>query len=134
MADIVFGFGSSHGPLLSTPPEQWDLRADADRKNPAHAYRGGTYSLGELLALRQDGGFAPGQPLRVDGLLHLVGMVGAGKSTLRDILNRGPMDPLVAWRYLREIGDGLLPRYARSEAPDELDLPQKRIGGIRHQH
>src|SRR5690349_16697391 len=27
--------------------------------------------------------------------------------TLRDILNRGPMDPLTAWRYLREIGDGL---------------------------
>ncbi len=27
--------------------------------------------------------------------------------TLRDILNRGPMDPLAAWRYLREIGDGL---------------------------
>src|SRR5437870_3859727 len=27
--------------------------------------------------------------------------------TLRDILNRGPMDALTAWRYLREIGDGL---------------------------
>ena len=27
--------------------------------------------------------------------------------TLRDILNRGPMDTLNAWRYLREIGDGL---------------------------
>src|SRR5438874_1565361 len=27
--------------------------------------------------------------------------------TLRDVLNRGPLDPLTAWRYLREIGDGL---------------------------
>src|SRR5438477_354450 len=27
--------------------------------------------------------------------------------TLRDILNRGTLDPLTAWRYLREIGDGL---------------------------
>lgn len=27
--------------------------------------------------------------------------------TLREVLNRGPMEPLVAWRYLREIGDGL---------------------------
>ena len=27
--------------------------------------------------------------------------------TLRDILNRGPLDALTAWRYLREIGDGL---------------------------
>src|SRR5213076_1251578 len=25
----------------------------------------------------------------------------------RDILNRGPLDTLSAWRYLREIGDGL---------------------------
>lgn len=27
--------------------------------------------------------------------------------TLRDVLNRGPMEALAAWRYLREIGDGL---------------------------
>ena len=27
--------------------------------------------------------------------------------TLRDVLNRGPVDALTAWRYLREIGDGL---------------------------
>src|SRR5947209_7119880 len=27
--------------------------------------------------------------------------------TLRDILNRGPLDTVSAWRYLREIGDGL---------------------------
>ena len=31
MSEIVLGIGSSHGPLLSTPPEQWDLRAKADR-------------------------------------------------------------------------------------------------------
>src|SRR5207248_10887541 len=27
--------------------------------------------------------------------------------TLRDVLNRGTLDALTAWRYLREIGDGL---------------------------
>jgi len=27
--------------------------------------------------------------------------------TLRDILNRGPLDTVTTWRYLREIGDGL---------------------------
>ena len=32
------------------------------------------------------GRFAPSGLLRIEGLLHLVGMVGAGKSTLRDIL------------------------------------------------
>jgi hypothetical protein len=39
----------------------------------------------ELLVRQQDG-FAPGASLEVSGLLHMVGMVGAGKSTLRDIL------------------------------------------------
>ena len=43
MADIVLGIGSSHGPLLSTPPEQWDLRAKADRENKSHWFRGKTY-------------------------------------------------------------------------------------------
>ena len=38
MAEIVLGIGSSHGPLLSTPPEQWDLRAKADRENKKHWY------------------------------------------------------------------------------------------------
>ena len=40
MARIVLGIGSSHGPMLSTPPAQWDLRAGADRANPRHAYQG----------------------------------------------------------------------------------------------
>ena len=40
MARLVLGVGTSHGPMLSTAPAQWDLRADADRANPRHAYRG----------------------------------------------------------------------------------------------
>ena len=38
------------------------------------------------LLVRQAGGFAPGHAAGGHGLLHIVGMVGAGKSTLRDIL------------------------------------------------
>ena len=49
MAEIVLGIGSSHGPLLSTPPEQWDLRAKADRANKAHWFRGKTYEFDGLL-------------------------------------------------------------------------------------
>lgn len=52
MARIVYGFGSSHGPLLSTPPERWDLRAADDRKNPKHPYRGGVYTFPELVERR----------------------------------------------------------------------------------
>lgn len=53
MAKIVYGFGSSHGPLLSTPPERWDLRAADDRKNPSHPFRGRTYSFPELVEARR---------------------------------------------------------------------------------
>src|SRR5438874_7008736 len=55
MADIVLGIGSSHGPLLSTPPEQWDLRAGADRANKNHWYRGKTYDYESLLKERAPG-------------------------------------------------------------------------------
>src|SRR5580693_6418868 len=55
MADIVLGIGSSHGPLLSTPPEQWDLRAKADRENTSHWYRGKTYDYPSLLKERAPG-------------------------------------------------------------------------------
>ncbi len=53
MANIVYGFGSSHGPLLSTAPEKWDLRAQNDRENPELEYRGGTYTFPELYEFRK---------------------------------------------------------------------------------
>src|SRR5947209_18457144 len=55
MAEIVLGIGTSHGPLLSTPPEQWDLRAKADRGNKQHSYRGKTYDYESLLSERAPG-------------------------------------------------------------------------------
>jgi hypothetical protein len=55
MAKVVLGVGSSHGPMLSTPPDMWHLRAGADRKNPKHFYRGQAYDFEKLLAARQPG-------------------------------------------------------------------------------
>ena len=55
MAEIVLGIGTSHGPLLSTPPDMWDLRAKADRANKQHAYRGKTYDYESLLRERAPG-------------------------------------------------------------------------------
>jgi hypothetical protein len=54
MADIVVGVGTSHGPLLNTPPDQWRQRAAADRRNPALAFRGKDYTFEELAAARED--------------------------------------------------------------------------------
>jgi Catalytic LigB subunit of aromatic ring-opening dioxygenase len=51
MAKIVLGIATSHGPLLSTPPDMWHLRAADDRKMK-HPFRGGTYSFEELVAQR----------------------------------------------------------------------------------
>jgi hypothetical protein len=34
MAEIVFGAGTSHSPLLAAPPHLWAERADQDRDNP----------------------------------------------------------------------------------------------------
>ncbi len=57
MARIVFGLGTSHSPMLSTPPEQWGQRVDADRQNPALAFRGASHSFDDLVALRAGEGF-----------------------------------------------------------------------------
>lgn len=43
MAQIVLGLGTSHSPQLSTPPEQWALRAEIDRKNPRLLWSDGEY-------------------------------------------------------------------------------------------
>lgn len=55
MAEIVLGVGTSHSPMLSTPPDQWDLRTKADRQNGHHSYRGRLYNFEELLRERAPG-------------------------------------------------------------------------------
>lgn len=55
MAEIVLGMGAAHGPLMSTPPEQWDLRAKADRENKSHWFRGKAYDYDALLKERAPG-------------------------------------------------------------------------------
>ncbi len=59
MSEIVFGFGVSHGPLLVTPPAEWALRADWDRRQPRHEFRGGTYTFDELVRSKRDTPLAP---------------------------------------------------------------------------
>lgn len=54
MAKVVLGMATSHGPMLSTPAEDWGQRVPADRANEAHSYRGNTYTFDELVALRKN--------------------------------------------------------------------------------
>ena len=55
MAKIVLGLGTSHGPMLHTPPEQWHQRVIADRANKQLCYRGRLYDFEGLLAQRAPG-------------------------------------------------------------------------------
>ncbi len=57
MARIVIGMGMSHGPMLSTPPERWDLRLPDDLRS-IHHFRGKTWTFDELVELRRDEGLA----------------------------------------------------------------------------
>lgn len=55
MAKLVLGMASSHGPLLSTPPDQWWQRAEADRSGVFELfYKGKAYLFDELVKLRAD--------------------------------------------------------------------------------
>ncbi len=54
MAEIVMGVWTSHGPTLSTTPEQWNLRVKADKNNPSLIFRNNTYNFNELVQLRKD--------------------------------------------------------------------------------
>jgi len=53
MANIVLGMALSHGPMLSTTPEQWGLRVAADRA-AKHPFRGHTLSFSDLVEQRRD--------------------------------------------------------------------------------
>jgi OH-DDVA oxygenase len=52
MAEIVTAIGTSHGPLLNTPPDQWGERAKFDRRQTALVYQGREYPFDELRELR----------------------------------------------------------------------------------
>jgi len=53
MAKITFGLGTSHGPMLSIPPEYWKDRVSFDRQ-ARHFHRGKTYTFDEMVTLRKD--------------------------------------------------------------------------------
>ena len=54
MAEIVLGMWTTHGPTLSTTPDEWLLRLPADHANKAHPFRGKTYDFDSLVELRRD--------------------------------------------------------------------------------
>jgi hypothetical protein len=53
MAQIVLGMWTTHGPTLSTTPEQWLLRLPADKARTDHPFRGGSYDFDTLVEMRK---------------------------------------------------------------------------------
>jgi 3-O-methylgallate 3,4-dioxygenase len=52
MAEIVIGLGTSHGPMLSTPAEDWGQRVLDDQRS-RHHYHGRTWSYEDLVEERR---------------------------------------------------------------------------------
>ena len=54
MAKLVLGMATSHGPMLSTPWQEWGQRAEADKRSKELWFKGKNVSYEELLDLRRD--------------------------------------------------------------------------------
>jgi 3-O-methylgallate 3,4-dioxygenase len=111
LAQIALGIGTSHGPQLSTPPEEWGQRASADRRNPALAFRGGDYSFDELSALRGaafaaecDPGVQAGRHARSRAAIDELGRIIRAANI--DVL------VIVSSDHKEIYGDELLPQFA----------------------
>ena len=54
MAEIVLGIGSSHGPQLEMPPENWRAYGESDQSRAPHWFGGKTYAFEELMDVRAE--------------------------------------------------------------------------------
>jgi hypothetical protein len=111
MAEIVLGIGTSHGPMLNTPPKDWGQRAVADRRNPALAFRGSDYSFDELRELRAPGFTEECEP-EVWRRRHAA--CRAAIDTLGAAVRSAEVDVLVVFSsdHKEVFGDELLPPFA----------------------
>lgn len=111
MARIVVAAGSSHGPLLNTPPARWGERAVFDRRQRALAYRGSTYTYEELLALRA-GAYADQCTGEVWARRHAACRAAIG--ALGEMIERHRVDVLVivSSDHKEVYDDELLPQFA----------------------
>ncbi len=111
MAEIVLGIGTSHGPLLNTPPAEWGQRAAADRRNKALVWRGEEYTFDELAVARgQD--FADECAPEVWQRRHAA--CRAAIAELGAVVRAAEVDVLVVVSsdHKETFGDELLPQFA----------------------
>ena len=72
MAKITLGMWTSHGPTLSTTPQEWLMRVKADQNRPSHPFRLKNYSFDELKDLRKSENLAEQASLDQRTIRHVV--------------------------------------------------------------
>jgi len=112
MAEIVVGVGTSHGPLLNTPPTSWGERGKADRGNPALVYKGQEHTFAELDRLRGGGTFA--DECLPDVWQNRHASCRRAIRTLGEVVRGAELDALVVVSsdHKETFGDELLPAFA----------------------
>lgn len=110
-SNLSVAAGTSHGPLLNTPPSEWGQRAGADRVNPSLIYRGREYTYRELAALRH-GAFADDCAPDVWNRRHAACRVAI--DAVGDVLRDSRLDALVivSSDHKEVFDDTLLPQFA----------------------
>ncbi|WP_053204165.1 hypothetical protein [Jiangella muralis] len=111
MAELVLGIGTSHGPMLNTPPEQWGARRPADEANPALIFRGEAYTYPELAQMR---GNAFADQCRDEVWQAKHAACRAGIAALGALVDDARLDALVVVSsdHKEVFGDDLLPQFA----------------------
>ncbi len=112
MARIVLGMGTSHGPMLSTPPEQWGQRVRADRNNQELWFRGRAFDFEALEAARKDDGLDDEYAMEVWRFRH-----AACRAAMADMARKfrdvAPDVAVIVGNDQREIfGDDIMPAFA----------------------
>jgi OH-DDVA oxygenase len=78
MAEIVLGIWTTHGPQLSTTPEQWMLRVPADRARK-HWFKGTLHSFDELVEMRRNENLVERSALEARNRNHAACQVAIGR-------------------------------------------------------
>ena len=98
MAEIVFAFGSSHGPTIATTPPEWDRIVERDKKDPRYNFdeliKNAPASMAEEVTMERKYERFDRAQVGIERLAGMVDGAGADVAVLR--LEDGRFDGLFA--------------------------------------
>lgn len=130
MAKVVLGMGSSHGPQLAMPPEQWRAYGDRGRTLAQHWFEGKTYSFEDLVELRAEDHFE--RECTDEKFQARFDACQAAIAHLAETLNRGAPDVCVMFGddQHEAFGDDNMPSIAiyHGTTVDDAPAARNRVG------